>query len=95
MKKELHKITRSKSYHQNICGSCLGSEKTVISNKENSENTENGSLEAYDLAGSPCCSAECVPTRRRRSHSHHIQKIKPSSSKTSLQSCNTSKGKLS
>lgn len=88
LRHEAHKITRSKSYHQRICGGCLRGEKAA------QENTENGVLEAYDLAstGSPCCSAECVPSRRRRSHSHHGAKLKPSSSKTSLQSCNTNRG---
>ncbi|XP_055388716.1 putative mediator of RNA polymerase II transcription subunit 26 [Condylostylus longicornis] len=63
--------------HGHSCNPCLGRRKSFDKANGGEDNT---SLDAYDLASSPCCAAHCVPTRRRsrnsKEHHHHHHKHK-------------------
>lgn len=60
-------------YHVANCNPCMGH---FISKRDKSNDKDNTSLDAYDLA-SPCCDPNCVPVKRRsRHHKEHHHKHK-------------------
>ncbi|XP_055691116.1 uncharacterized protein LOC129794341 [Lutzomyia longipalpis] len=67
------KAKSSRHCHGHSCNPChFGRSKTTTNNGDNV------SLDAYDLA-SPCCEAQCIPVRRRSRHhskDHHQHKHK-------------------
>ncbi|CAB0029367.1 unnamed protein product [Trichogramma brassicae] len=67
---------------RNLCVACISSARRQRERRQhradqaaavscNTANNDSGSLDAYDLAGSPCCEPNCVPGRRRSGKDKH------------------------
>lgn len=63
---------KSRHCHGHSCNPCIGHFKKSPPLNGSNGNGDNVSLDAYDLA-SPCCNAQCVPTKKRSKHhkEHH------------------------
>lgn len=73
---DAQKAAKPRRHHHgngNSCHPCMGH---FISKRDKSNEKDNTSLDAYDLA-SPCCDPNCVPVKRRsRHHKEHHHKHK-------------------